>query len=255
MAVRNHIQHIRGDSAKNDEYTGLHGEITVDDTNKSIRVHDGNTKGGTLLARLNQVPTKISQLENDKGYIQSGGSEIVGPTTCPTADPSDISKVLANTEWVSKATCVVHTTGDETINGVKTFTSDINGTALRAKWADLAENYISDCRYPSGTLIEFGGEKEITIATTKVNGVVSSKPGLLINDDRSSDQCLLPVAMTGRVPVAVIGSVKKHDLLVLGQQGVAVVDNTSSSPIAIALEDNLAEQLKLVLAVTNLRLI
>ena len=41
------IQIRRGTSAENDAFTGAIGEITMDTTNKTLRVHDGTTAGGT----------------------------------------------------------------------------------------------------------------------------------------------------------------------------------------------------------------
>ena len=143
----------------------------------------------------------------------------------------------------------VHTSGDETINGSKTFTSDIQGTAVRAKWADLAECYLTDKEYPKGTLLQFGGAKELTLATTKVNAVVSSKPGFILNDGEGT-----PVCLSGRVEVRVIGSVKKFDHLVLSSSGVATVDNIDDSYFATALQSNDDEGEKLVLCACQLKL-
>lgn len=130
---------------------------------------------------------------------------------------------------------VVHLNNDETINGVKTFTSVINGTAYRAQWADLAEYYLTDAQYPKGTLVQFGGEKEITIATNKVNAVITSEPGFILNSEQKDSQA---IALIGRVPVRVIGKVKKFDKIALSYvDGVGCVSNESENPIGIALED------------------
>lgn len=50
------LQIRRGTSAQNDNFTGLAGEITMDTTNKTLRVHDGETQGGFALARADAVP-------------------------------------------------------------------------------------------------------------------------------------------------------------------------------------------------------
>jgi len=51
------LQIRRGTSAQNDNFTGLNGEITFDTTNKTLRVHDGATQGGTILARHDEIST------------------------------------------------------------------------------------------------------------------------------------------------------------------------------------------------------
>lgn len=45
------IQFRRGTADEHKNFTGAEGEITVDLTNKTLRVHDGVTAGGTMLAR------------------------------------------------------------------------------------------------------------------------------------------------------------------------------------------------------------
>lgn len=257
-----HLQLLRGDSPKVQAYLGREGELVFDKSQKNLWLHDGVKRGGIPIAMISNIPTKVSQLENDAGYATTApGSpsadsavkdqlgnvihqyyapinspSFTGTPTCPTPAADDRSKKIANTEWVAQATCVVHTTGNETINGTKTFVNTINGTALRANWADLAELYKADKIYEPGTLVQFGGTEEITVATTTVNAVVSEKPAYLMN---SSLKDGLPIALAGRVRVKVNGSVKKFDRLILDptQPGVAVVDNSATKPIAVALED------------------
>lgn len=135
-------------------------------------------------------------------------------------------------------TDVVHKTGDETINGTKTFTSNINGTATSALWADLAEYYEADQAYEPGTLLQVGGEKEITIATTEVNLIVSTKPGFILNHNHDNSENWLLCCLSGRIPVLVDGSVKKGDRLYLSKEQPGKASTTvNGNAIAIALED------------------
>ena len=62
-----HIQPARGNAAKNDAATLPEGVITVDTTNKSIRVHDGTTAGGHALlpASLKGQPDGVASLGSD----------------------------------------------------------------------------------------------------------------------------------------------------------------------------------------------
>lgn len=85
--------------------------------------------------------------------------------------------------------------------------------ATSAQYADLAEVYESDAEYGVGTVVVFGGEKEITISTsgndTAVAGVISENPAYLMNSDASG----LPVALTGKVKCKVVGQISKGDML------------------------------------------
>ena len=96
------------------------------------------------------------------------------------------------------------------------------GIASSAKYADLAEIYSSDSNYDPGTVVVFGGTKEITVTNIshdrRVAGVISTNPAYLMN----SEAIGLPVAFTGRVPCLVKGPVSKGDLLVTSNiNGVA----------------------------------
>ncbi len=49
------IQLRRGTADDHETFTGAIGEVTVDTTNNTLRVHDGETVGGTALARADAV--------------------------------------------------------------------------------------------------------------------------------------------------------------------------------------------------------
>ena len=89
--------------------------------------------------------------------------------------------------------------------------------ANTALYADLAENYLADAEYEVGSVLIFGGEQEITTTTlkgdTRVAGVVSEKPGYLMNAGAEGDH-VTAIALQGRVPVNVVGVVRKGDMLV-----------------------------------------
>lgn len=129
-----------------------------------------------------------------------------------------------------------------------------SGTSYRAYWGDLAENYVADEIYPAGILIQFGGDKEITKAVKKVNGVISSQPAFVLNDMESG----LPVALAGRVPVMIEGKINKFDKLCLSKTcGVARKKKWYEfwkHTIAIALESNYKTEIKNVLCVTKFNL-
>ena len=46
------LQLRKGTATEHNTFTGALGEVTVDTTNKTLRVHDGTTAGGTQLATL-----------------------------------------------------------------------------------------------------------------------------------------------------------------------------------------------------------
>jgi len=117
----------------------------------------------------------------------------------------------------------------------------ITATATNARYADLAEKYLADKEYEPGTVVVFGGSKEITAATEymdrRIAGVISTNPAYLMNNDLEGG---LPVALTGRVPCKVVGKIRKGDMLVAsGAPGIATAEKNPAlgSVIGKALED------------------
>ena len=118
------------------------------------------------------------------------------------------------------------------------------GTATAARYADLAEKYLTDKPYDVGTVVKVGGEAEVTAcsAGSHAIGVVSENPAFMMNKDLEGGTY---IALKGRVPVKVGGKVKKGDTLIAGGNGYAVVGNTSHV-FGIALEDSDVESVKLI---------
>jgi hypothetical protein len=146
-------------------------------------------------------------------------------TAANAADGTDYT-VTSNATSANTANTIVF----RDVNG--NFTAGVmTGTATQARYADLAERYQSDKEYKPGTVVVFGGDKDITLSSKymdrRVAGVVSTNPAHLMNSEAGNDQTHPPVALQGRVPCRVVGKIQKGDLLV-----------TSSIPgVAIAAED------------------
>ena len=107
------------------------------------------------------------------------------------------------------------------IEGQWTLTAN---SRMMATWADLAEYYEGDASYEAGTVVQFGGDKEVTesggLGTHKVAGVVSTEAAYIMNNDCPGEKVL--VALQGRVPCKIIGKVEKGDLIIAsGIPGVA----------------------------------
>jgi len=121
-----------------------------------------------------------------------------------------------------------------------------NGTATAARYADLAEKYLADAEYEVGTVVSVGGEKEVTACSIgeRAVGVVSANPAYMMNSELEGGTY---IALKGRVPVKVIGKVKKGYILVAGTDGVAMPGAADSlAGFAVALESSDDNGVKLV---------
>lgn len=96
-----------------------------------------------------------------------------------------------------------------------------NGTSTSSRYADLAEKYLADKEYEVGTVVAIGGPAEVREAQfgDRAIGVVSENPAFRMNEDLSNGTY---IALKGRVPVKVIGSIRKGDRLVASNDGCAI---------------------------------
>lgn len=103
------------------------------------------------------------------------------------------------------------------------------GARWQASYADLAERFEADAIYDAGTVVELGGDKEIRAAQYELSedvfGVISDTAGYLMNAMAGDDKSHPAVAVGGRVPVKVIGKVKKGQRLVSAGRGIARAAN------------------------------
>jgi len=110
------------------------------------------------------------------------------------------------------------------IGNVSNYFNTIHGKSTTAQYADLAEFYVSDAEYGPGTVLDFGGVNEVTLSSiagsARVAGVVSTNPAHLMNGMMQSNT-KVAVALQGRVPTLVVGTVVKGDMMVSAGNGHA----------------------------------
>lgn len=183
-----------------------------------------NIATGTAPFIVNST-TQVANLSvANAGFATSAGSATTAWTVTTAAQPNITSVGTLTSLTVNGAlTTTQITTGANTtpgnITGNWTLTA---GSRLQATYADLAEYYEADDVYAWGTVLEFGGDKEITLATnetTRVAGVVSKNPAYVMN--ATCPGLLTAVALQGRVPCKVMGSVRKGDIMVSAGDGYA----------------------------------
>jgi len=194
---------------------------------------DGSTAGQTI--QLEVTPT-------DQGTITLSGAS---GSILQISDNATAKLEVNGT--VAPASDNAYNLGTGGAGGVKwntVYATLFNGTALEAYYADLAENYSADYLYDPGTVLIFGGEAEVTVTDTannfRVAGVVSTQPATLMNTQLEGE-AVIPLALQGRVPCKVLGSVEKGDLLVSSyKEGYAMVNN--DPPIACVIGKAVGEK-------------
>jgi hypothetical protein len=155
------------------------------------------------------------------------------------ANNASFSNITLGGPFTTTAITTGANTTAGTITGNWTLTT---GSKLQATYADLAEYYAADKNYTPGTVLQFGGDKEVTIAkeeTSKIAGVVSSDPAYVMNGDIRAEHPVI-VALIGRVKVKVIGSVLKGDMMVSAGNGFAkasIIDPKIGTVIGKAIEN------------------
>jgi hypothetical protein len=147
------------------------------------------------------------------------------------------------------------------IGSSSNYFNQIFATATTALYADVAERFAADDIYEPGTVVELGGSAEITQVqnpfSDRVFGVISTRAAFLMNGGAGDNLTHPPVAMTGRVPVKVIGPVNKGDRLVSAGQGLARAADpghlTPFNSIGRALESKTDSDIGIVEAIVTIK--
>lgn len=137
----------------------------------------------------------------------------------------------------------------------------VSGNQINANYADVAERFAADEYLDPGTVVELGGQAEITKSMSplseKVFGVISTRAAYLMNSSAGSDETHPPVAMTGRTPVKVTGIVNKGDRLVSAGDGLARSalpgEATAFNVIGRSLDDKLTVDIGTIEAIVTIR--
>jgi hypothetical protein len=92
MAVQ--LQLRSGTTTEHNTFTGANGEVTVDTTNKTLRVHDGSTVGGIRLATLTGGLVPTSQLPDATTSVK--GAVILNNTLASTSTTQALTANMGN---------------------------------------------------------------------------------------------------------------------------------------------------------------
>lgn len=205
------------------------GNNTTTGTLTGVWTVNGNTSGNAMVMNTGNLAFPNNSVNGIKcdNYMYANG-EPFNPSGGYTN--VDVSNYLTGSNGISQFTGNINPTqvittkiaGGGTIAGLWTLES---GSRLQATYADLAERFEADSIYDTGTVVELGGDKEITSVkedlSDKVFGVISSTAAYLMNSMAGKDETHPAVAISGRVNVKVHGIVKKGDRLVSAGNGYA----------------------------------
>ena len=199
------------------------------DGNILIRVNDGGSVTTAILVDGSTagvtMPLTLTVTGNATGgnLITAGLASVTGNIT--GGNVTTAGKVTVNSGDAAIAIANGGTSGTGNIGATGATFNTIFAKATTAQYADVAERFAADEVYLPGTVVELGGSAEITSAqhplSESVFGVISTRAAYLMNSGAGSDQTHPPVAITGRVPVFVLGVINKGDRLVAAGNGMA----------------------------------
>jgi hypothetical protein len=159
-------------------------------------------------------------------YYYANGSPISFAGTYSNSNVSSFLPTYGGAILTTTTQTTALTTGANSTAGTITGNWSLTaGSNLRATYADLAERFASDNDYVPGTVVQIGGEYEITAVKDELSddvfGVVSNTAAYLMNDGSGDDATHPAIALVGRVKVKVTGLVSKGDRLVSAGEGTA----------------------------------
>ena len=210
--------------------TALNASNVSSGTLAQARLANSNVVLGSTALTLGSTVTTVAGLTSVTSTTFVGALTGAATTagTVTSAAQGNITSVGTLT-GLTLANAAVISVGSNT--NVGTFTGNFSlsaGSRLNATYADIAEKYVADATYEPGTVLLFGGEHEVTLSTafdsTKVAGVVTTNPAYSMNSALEAEY-VAEIALQGRVPVKVTGTIAKGDLLVSASNGHAVANN------------------------------
>ena len=167
----------------------------------------GISDAAYIYSKIGTNITPLRVKEADYATTLGGGSS--GPI-----DANDIFMKNGHNQVVTDP----YVTFNDTVEvKTKVISPVFEGTATRAKYADLAENYESDEEYEPGTVVFVGSTTEVSAnvpPNAPVVGIVSENPGYLLNSDPENFKIYVPVALKGRVKVKVSEDCRRGDYLI-----------------------------------------
>ena len=158
------------------------------------------------------------------------------------------------TQWSAACWRIRSNGGDN----VSVFHATNANFATRANYADLAENYFVKGNLSIGTLVQVSTDKNYELEEYSnfpypPIGVISEKPGFILNAQDEGKENVQPVALNGKTKIRIIGKIEKGDPITPSLNfGVAEATDTPNVRIfGYALESNDREEEKLVMCVVG----
>lgn len=189
----------------------------------------GNITGGNLSLTGNIVNANITG-NISVGNITSGNLSLTGNISVANVTGNVVgANVVAVNATYTPSIVNTGANGTGNIGSATTYFNTVFAKATSAQYADLAECYSADAEYAPGTVVSFGGDREITLATADadpcVAGVVSTNPSYIMNAGIFAE-FPTQVALTGRVPCRVTGPVTKGAMMVSAGNGTARAESS-----------------------------
>lgn len=187
------------------------------------------TNNGNLILSVKKSSTNTPFLKGNaiSGLPEAYASPTAGSNQYTLVTKDYVDTVLGGGTGTSTFAANIVPSANLTYNlgSSTTWWNNIYGTAIHAQYADLAERFHADTAYDPGTVVALGGAKEITAVQEELSedvfGVISTKAAYLMNSGAGTDLTHPPVAVNGRVPVKVVGKIRKGERLVSAGNGLA----------------------------------
>ena len=205
----------------------INGNIGIWSTVSNKDVLFFSNVGGTISS------SPILRINSTDGVaeVNTSPTQASSPNQIATKSYVDTANTYVQTYFISNAggfisgNLIPSANVTYNLGNVTSWYNSIYGRSIQAAYADLAERFEADAEYAVGTVVELGGSAEITVAKDELSetvfGVISKQAAYLMNAAKGTDSTHPPVAISGRVPVNVVGKINKGDRLVSAGNGVA----------------------------------
>jgi hypothetical protein len=256
-------------------YVGVDGDLNISVAGADVNVYNTQSNGDIIFKVNKSIggQTESCRIDGTTGFLftttANAGDNSTRVATTQYVDSINVGSGYLKADGTTALTGSLLPTTTSALLNLGSLTQKYNnihctnlyGTAVGALYSDLAERFEADANYEAGTVVELGGDKEVTAVTDELSetvfGVISTQPGFTMNAGAGESDTHPPIAMTGRVPVKTVGLVNRGDRLVSAGNGLAraakIGEANSFNVIGRALENKTTEGISIVNAVVKIQ--
>ena len=217
------VQYRRGTGSENDVFTGVVGEITVDTTNWTLRIHDGSTAGGAgNLATVSYVNSQVGNIST--GSIANGTSNVT-----VVSSGGNVTVGVADSEIAEFSSSGMEVTGNVLPAANVTYDLGSSTRMWNDVWIGPGSLYVDGQKVlesQAGTIVVTADNDQSLTQKTTGTGVTTLQSEAAINLTASGSADITLATSTGQIEINGDLALGAGKSIISGDAGpISIADN------------------------------